>query len=759
MTAADFVLGTRQRLAGMWRQSLVRTGHLLVANSVLNAATGVGYWLLAARLNPPGVMGINSAAISAMMLLAGIAQLNLMSTLLRFVPAAGAAAGVMIRGAYLIGGTLSGVAALVFLIGLGDWAPHLSGLVGSGLGGIGFVVATMCWALFVMQDNALVAVRRAAAVPVENLAFAVLKIMLVVALSLTVRGAGIWLSWTGAMVITVAGTTWYLFARAVPAFARARPQVTAQVETVRDMGRFIGPDYVGALAYIAGTSLVPLLVLDLTNPRQSAAFALSWSICAALYQVPIAFGQSLVAHGAVRDDRLNTYHRQALRQTLRLLVPVVVATVVFAPLGLGFFGPWYASQGSLTLRLLALSALPNAVVALAVSKARVARRMKTVMVVLLGLSGLVLGLTVVLVPRLGIEGGGIAWLTAQLVVATAILGYGQFTALRSRRVRSSGAGVPAAAIQEVLASRQWQAEQTLQTVSDSAVIMVRAGDGERGVLKIATTGIGAASLHREHEMLARLRSNERLGLWRELLPVPIGGGSIATGGAFLLISRLPGQDGSRAAPELGNWLTPAAINAIAPLHRATSTVDVVNAALLRRLVDEPAERLRQAVRRKGPVDRLVGALHAELDGLWVTLGWTHGDYFPGNVLVGPAGRITGIVDWGQVREEDLVVLDVAFWLLTVPRPGQPREFGARVAARLRHEQCWQPAETDVLATFAHGDPISGRALLLLAWLRHVTDNLAKSDRYAASPVWSRRNIAPVLRMMDELGEMAVGARR
>jgi O-antigen/teichoic acid export membrane protein len=756
MTAADFVVGTRQRLAGMWRQSLVRTGHLLVANSVLNAATGVGYWLLAARLNPPGVVGVNSAAISAMMLLAGMAQLNLMSTLLRFVPAAGAAAGPMIRGAYLIGGALSGVAAIVFLAGLGYWAPHLSGLVGTGLGGLGFVVATMCWSLFVMQDNALVAVHRPVAVPVENLSFAVLKILLVVALSLALPAAGIWLSWTGAMVITVAGTTWYLFRRAVPSFASARPQVTAQVESARELGRFIGPDYVGALAYIAGTSLVPLLVLDLTNPRQSAAFALSWSICAALYQVPIAFGQSLVAHGAVDGDRLHGYHRQALRQTLRLLVPVVVLTVVFAPLGLRFFGPWYASQGTLTLRLLALSALPNAVVALTVSRARVARQMTTVMIVLVALSGLVLALTVLLVPRLGIKGGGIAWLCAQLLVAVVIIASGQVSALRSKRVRSSGAGVSEAAVHAALAGGGWRCEQALPTVSDSTVIMVRAASGEAGVLKLAATAGGVAGLHRECEVLDRLRSDERLGLWRDLLPVPLDAGDVV-GGAFLLTSRLPGKDGRQAVPELGNLLTPAAVNAIAPLHRITSAVHVVNAVLLRQLVDEPAERLRIAVRRKDSVDRLVAALHAQLAGRWVTLGCTHGDFYPGNVLVGPAGRVTGIVDWSQVREDDLIILDVAFWLLTMPRPGQSREFGARVAARLDRGPCWQPAESDLLATLAHGDPISGKALLLLAWLRHVTDNLAKSDRYAASPVWSRRNIAPVLRCVAELdGEAADG---
>ena len=755
MAAGDFVLGTRQRLAGLWRHSLLRTGHLLVANSVLNAGTGLGYWLLAARLNPPGVMGINSAAISAMMLLAGVAQLNLMSTLLRFVPAAGAAAGPMIRGAYLIGGGLSGLAAIVFVLGLGEWAPRLGGLLGHGLGGLGFVMATACWSLFVMQDNALIAVGRAGAVPVENSTFAVLKIILVVVLSLALRGSGIWLSWTGAMALTVVGTTWYLFRRAVPSFAAARPQVTAQVESARELGRFIGPDYVGAVAYIAGTSLVPLLILDLTTPRKSAAFALSWSICIALYAVSISFGQSLVAHGAVHPDRLDQYHRQAMRHTLRLLVPVVVLIVIFAPVGLRFFGPWYVSHGTLTLRFLALSALPGAVVALAVSRARAARRTTTAMVLLVTLSGLVLGMTLVLVPRLGIVGGGIAWLAAQLVVASVVLAHGQVMAIRSRRIRSNGAGVPAAMVRALLADRNWQSEQELPTVSDSAVIMVRVTDGEVGVLKVAMTGSGVASLRREREVLSRLQSDERLGPWRDLLPVPLGAGDV-NGGAFLLTSRLPGRDGRQVAPDLGGLHTLAAVNAITPLHRVTSATHVINDLLLKQLVDEPAGRLREAVRHKDAVDRLAAALRTQLAGRWVTLGWTHGDFYPGNVLIGPAGRVTGIVNWSQVRENDLVILDIVFWLLTVPRPGQPREFGARVAARLDRSPCWRPAESSLLATRAYGDPLSGQALLLLAWLRHVTDNLAKSDRYAASPVWSRRNIAPVLRRVDDLDRATVG---
>ena len=46
MPVVDLGTGTRQRLHGVWQESLARTGHLLVANSVLPAGAGVLYWLL-----------------------------------------------------------------------------------------------------------------------------------------------------------------------------------------------------------------------------------------------------------------------------------------------------------------------------------------------------------------------------------------------------------------------------------------------------------------------------------------------------------------------------------------------------------------------------------------------------------------------------------------------------------------------------------------------------------------------------------------
>jgi O-antigen/teichoic acid export membrane protein/aminoglycoside phosphotransferase len=741
MSMAQTGIWTRQRLSGLWsRESLLRTGHLLVVNAVLNGGFGVAYWLFAARLNSPEVVAVNSAAISAMMLLAGIAQLNLMSALLRFVPTSGAFAGRMIRGAYLIGGGLSGVAALVFVLGVHFWAPHgLAELLSPRLSAISFVVATMFWSLFVMQDSVLVAVGRPMGVPAENMAFAVLKMVLVVVLSLESRLAGIWWSWIIAMTVCVVGTNTYLFARAVPAFASVRPPGDERVASLRELRRFIGPDYLGSLSWIACTSLVPLLVLDLTDPRRSAAFALPWSICLALYSVPAAFGQSLVAHGVRRQDQLDKYHRQALWHTLAMLLPVVLLIIVLAPYGLRLFGSYYATHSTLTLRLLAASALPNCVVSLAVSRARVTRRMVVVVATLGGLSVVVLGLTTLLVPRLGIVGGGIAWLTAQCAIAAAVFIGGYAGIPRPRLIRLNRGGVSEPVVQTALATGKFECEHALRTASDTAVIMVRA-QGIPGVLKVAATVGGVASLRREAEMLRLLLADERLGAFRSLLPVPWDAGNL-TGGSYLVTSRLPGQE---LQPEAALRLTPAAFHAIAPLHCLGRAVRVIDDTLLNQWVDEPAERIARAVGESN-LSRLVATLHRDLAGRRVTLGWTHGDFYPDNVLAAANGQVSGIVDWGQAREADLVALDLVFWLLTMPVRGQPRNLGARVAGSL--DRSWTPAERRLIGPVID-EPVSRRTLVLLAWLRHVAGNLEKSDRYASSMLWSRLNIRPVLRSVS-----------
>jgi Ser/Thr protein kinase RdoA (MazF antagonist) len=299
----------------------------------------------------------------------------------------------------------------------------------------------------------------------------------------------------------------------------------------------------------------------------------------------------------------------------------------------------------------------------------------------------------------------------------------------------------------------WSCECALRTVTDSAVFAVRGPRGQAGVLKVATTESGMAGLRREREVLSRLGSDEQLGEWRALLPALVDAGE-AGPGAFLLTNRLPGRNGRDLPRAAASRLTPAMAGAIAPLHSRTQIPRRVDEELLDQWVDQPAERIRTALPAGRTalcagwaIGRLAGALRAGLAGRLLALGWAHGDLHPGNLLVNADGQVTGIVDWGGACEQDLPAVDLAFWLLAVGAPGQPREFGRRVAARLSSGRFWTAAESRLLDSAAAGGLAAGRTLLLMAWLRHVASNLAKSERYASNPLWLRWNVIPVLRQV------------
>ena len=121
---------TTRRLAEHVRTPVYREGYALVLSAGAAAALGFVYWIVAARTYSADIVGLNSAAISTMMLVSGIAQLNLISALLRFVPGAGGATGRLIGWSYAISAVAAALVALAFLLGVRRWAPSLASMSG-----------------------------------------------------------------------------------------------------------------------------------------------------------------------------------------------------------------------------------------------------------------------------------------------------------------------------------------------------------------------------------------------------------------------------------------------------------------------------------------------------------------------------------------------------------------------------------------------------------------------------------------------------
>ncbi|OLT15798.1 hypothetical protein BJF78_15475 [Pseudonocardia sp. CNS-139] len=199
-----------------------RDGLALVLSSALTSGVGLLYWVVAARLFDPATVGVNSVAISTMMLLASAAHLNMTYALLRFVPVAGVRARPLVAGGYAVGAGVAALAGTVFAAGAPWWAPELVAVAGHGALVAFFALATPLSAVFVMKDYVLTGAGRAAVVPAWNLVFSLLKLGLLAAAAALALPGGIAVSWTVATAVVVVAVNAWLLPAALPRFGARR---------------------------------------------------------------------------------------------------------------------------------------------------------------------------------------------------------------------------------------------------------------------------------------------------------------------------------------------------------------------------------------------------------------------------------------------------------------------------------------------------------------------------------------------------------
>ncbi|OZM83547.1 lipopolysaccharide biosynthesis protein [Pseudonocardia sp. MH-G8] len=401
-----------------WRDPQHRDGLALVLSSGLTSVIGLLYWVVAARLFAPEVVGVNNTLISTMTLLAVAAQLNLGNALLRFVAVAGSSARRLVLSCYAVAGAAAAVAGAVFALGARWWAPELLDAVGPGPLIAFFALATPVWTVFVMQDYALTAVKRATLVPVENLVFSLLKIALLALGALVAFSSVIAVSWVVATALIILWITAFLL-RVLP--RRSSGAAAPSPVRPRTVARFVSADWTGGLFTLAVEFGLPLLVLVTLGAEQAATFGIAWAIAYGLYLVSHGMGQSMVAHVAADPAGLAAARRSMTTKSLALVLPAVLVIVPGAGLILSVFGEHYVTTGTTLLALASLSAVPNVVVTETLFAARVRQQRSVLLGVPAVLALLVIPPALVLMPVLGLTGVGVALVVGQSLMAVAIL--------------------------------------------------------------------------------------------------------------------------------------------------------------------------------------------------------------------------------------------------------------------------------------------------------------------------------------------------
>ena len=783
----QFGIALIQRVVAHLREPLFWNGYALILSSMATSLLGLVYWGVAARAYNAEIVGTNTATMSGLQLLSLLAQLGMVNVANRFIPTAGKATAKLVLIAYAVAVTAALLAGLVFLSGITIWAPSLAFISSNPVLAMCFIGATMGWVIFVIQDAVLVGLRQATWVPIENIVFAVAKIALLIAFVSFIPDYGIFASWVIPSILIIIPTNILIFRYLIPRHVRDTAARTIEIK-VGALFRFITGNYLSTLIWNSTVTIIPLLVFSRVGAETSAYFYLPWTIAFALHLVCTSLNMSFLTEVVSDNAKLSSYSFRTWSQTLLILIPAVIVIEVGAPFILQLFGNSYASGGATLLRLLTLSTIGYSFTAHFLEISRARQRNRDAFIVQAVLCFIILSLGYIFLGIWGITGLGIAWFIAHTAVG-AYLAVTKLSYIWLPELKKGGSGRNirfvstllwkwthrrrnAEALRlapQILADitgteampqmRSWAKYTVIPTTSDMSVISVGPVDGPaEGIVKIPRSESAENSFLKQKHMLSLVREDARLVEFSNLLPVVLADGS-TNGHLYSLEQMIPGVSAQYCANHHQGCLSTLAVaaDAIRMLHIQTANTISVSPKMISHWVDQRIAVLDKLYEKPIPgfvsrsaIKRLQAELHSSFIDKNATVSWVHGDYWLGNIRVTPDGKtVTGILDWEQAAPDEIPQCDVLLLLVTTRMATTASEMGD-VVTQLLSNPSWSAEEKAILDQAAKDfkfDPIDMRSLLLLTWLRHVSDEVAKTTHRATHWYWIYRNVEWVLRKL------------
>ncbi|MDT7575484.1 MAG: hypothetical protein QOH17_1817 [Pseudonocardiales bacterium] len=341
-------------------ETALSDGLALSISGAVGSLAGFVSWLVAARMMPQEAVGYASVFVSAFLLVAGTAQLNLDAGLLLWMPKAGRKASLLYWRSHALIVPACLAVGLVYVLAV---VPSLAS-IGAGpdgppaLGVLLFLVAAAGWGLWGIHDYTLVIVGKPWWAAWRNVGFAVVRIGLLLALGVSLGPQGIVLSWVLPIAVwMVAGA----LIGGVLTRQFSRRTDTEWLPTRREAVSFLGPTSVAHWGTVLLMNQVTVIVIERFGPVPGAAFFIAWQGVMVIDIAAARFMLSLSAQIARDPDGASTHIAASRKRLFVIFVPLVLVGILLADIGLQIFGPGYAEAANV-LRVLLIGMIPRLVI-------------------------------------------------------------------------------------------------------------------------------------------------------------------------------------------------------------------------------------------------------------------------------------------------------------------------------------------------------------------------------------------------------------
>jgi O-antigen/teichoic acid export membrane protein len=354
----------------------------LVGTTVATSGLGFAYWWVATQFFTQGEVGIASAAISAMMLLATVGILGMGSLLTGELARKPEQAGSLLTTALLVTGIISTVLGVAFAVIMPQLSAELRPLAVGWESVVLFAVGVAATCMGLILDQALIGLLQGHLQMWRNIVFSVLKLVALFFVGQMVAGAvglqiypaaadalipdsvvqasnvvglTIYATWVGGLLISIIMLVAILSWRGIRIVARP------QFSLIRKLGRVALGHHLLNLSLKAPSLIMPILVTAMLSAELNANFYTAWMIANFTFVVPSALTTVLYAVGAADPSALADKMRFTLKASFGVGILATIGVFVMAYPVLYIFGPEYASQGDWVLRILVLGVFTQTV--------------------------------------------------------------------------------------------------------------------------------------------------------------------------------------------------------------------------------------------------------------------------------------------------------------------------------------------------------------------------------------------------------------
>lgn len=383
----------------------------------VTAAGGFVAWAIAARMQPPEVVGAAALLFALVMFVNYLTGMGLPVAVARF----GHGSSDTVEPLWLWAVTYTSVASAVGTVGFVLIAPGLLGgrrvetIMSLGLpwAALLFFVVVNGISLAALAEMRFVTMRAWGALLLRVVGFTALRLPLLfipaiagepLGLFLIVAGPPALSGWlaVGALALQPAARRWGAL-RPLPA-------------GLEDAWRFATVNWFGTLAAQAPQFSIPLIVAAAVAVDVNAAFYLAWSITMVVFLVPHTISQVVLSEASRLGGAPNHLFRVGLSLSLSAMVLAALGAWVFGGLATTVFGEDYQVTSDLLLTLCA-AGIPWAITSTSLARVRALGASGATVAITAGFASLTLVPVAVLTRSVGVNGTATGWLAGNLAAA------------------------------------------------------------------------------------------------------------------------------------------------------------------------------------------------------------------------------------------------------------------------------------------------------------------------------------------------------